>query len=202
MAQSIQIKCEGSRTLPVSELRPFQGNLKTLTEANFIKLKGLILSQGFSFPIFVWNDRENNQTYIIDGHQRVRTLSKLVEEGYTVPNVPVADVQAQTFSEAKKKLLAAASQFGDVDQQGLYEFVIDNDFDPGFLEENFKLPEVNMKQFTQGFFGEGANNTDTDSKEYDQDDFDKFDTVCPKCGFEFNAKAGMDAKGPQGDTKD
>ena len=197
MSQTVSIKCKGSRTLPVSSLKPFQGNLKTLTEANYVKLKGLIQSQGFSFPVFVWHDKDNNVNYLLDGHQRVRTLEKMISEGFQVGDIPVADVQASTFKEAKKKLLAAASQFGEVDQQGLYEFVVENDFEPDFLEENYSFPQVDLKHFTDGYFNEGSNmDPDKGSKEYDEKDFDKFDTICPKCGFEFNAKQGMDPKGP------
>ncbi len=148
----VRINCKGSSTLPLGELRPFQGNLKTLTEASYVKLRGLITSMGFSFPVFVWHDADNKQNYILDGHQRVRVLQKMVEEGYKVPNIPVADVKADSFKDAKKKLMAAASQFGDVDKQGLYEFLADNEWEMDFLDENFKLPEVDLDDFRAEFF--------------------------------------------------
>lgn len=165
MGQSIQIKCQGSRMLPVGELKPFQGNLKTLTEANYLKLKGLIINQGFSFPIFVWCDKENNQSYIIDGHQRVRTLHKMVTEGFVIPEVPVAEVHAKSFKEAKKKLMSAASQFGDIDKQGLYEYISQNDFEFEFIEENFKLPEVDFKAFQEEYYKEEVAEEDSSSED-------------------------------------
>ena len=148
----IQVKCKGSRLMNLGELRPFQGNLKSLSEANYTKLKGLIASQGFSFPIFVWTDKEHDQTYILDGHQRVRTLQKMIEQGYTISKIPVADVDADSFRQAKEKLMAAASYFGRVDSQGLYEFVIENDFDPNFLDENFDLPNIDLPDFSKEYF--------------------------------------------------
>ena len=173
MSKQVKINCKGSRVLPLGDLRPFQGDLKTLTDANYIKLSGLIKSMGFSFPIFVWVDKEHDQTYILDGHQRVRTLQKMADEGYKIPKIPVADVAAGSFKEAKEKLLAAASYFGKVDTQGLYEFVVENDFDPHFLEENFDLPNVNLEDFRHEFFdeppkegtGEGDEVPDVDEKD-------------------------------------
>jgi len=149
--EKVKINCEGSRTAPLGSLKPFQGNLKNLSEAAYVKLRGLIQTMGFSFPIFVWNDTENDQTYILDGHQRVRTLQKMASEGFDIPDLPVADVIASNFKEAKKKLMAAASQFGDIDKQGLYEFMNENDLEFDFLEENFKLPEISFDQFKAEF---------------------------------------------------
>lgn len=168
MGQTIKINCKGSGALPLGEMKPFQGNLKTLTEKSYVKLRGLIQSMGFSFPIFVWQDRENNQNYIIDGHQRVRTLQKMASEGYQIPDLPVAFVEAPNFKEAKKKLMAAASQFGDVDKQGLYEFLSENQWDMDFLEENFKLPEIDFDSFKAEYYDDSKGGGEGDGEEGDE----------------------------------
>lgn len=155
--ESVKINCEGSRTAPLGSLKPFQGNLKNLSESAYVKLRGLIQTMGFSFPVFVWNDIENNQTYILDGHQRIRTLQKMASEGFDIPDLPVADVKAANYRDAKKKLMAAASQFGDVDKQGLYEFMSENDWEFDFLEENFKLPDIDLNAFKSEFIEDDFN---------------------------------------------
>ena len=202
MSQTVSIKCKGSRTLPVSSLKPFQGNLKTLTEANYVKLKGLIQSQGFSFPVFVWHDKDNNVNYLLDGHQRVRTLEKMISEGFQVGDIPVADVQAQTFKEAKKKLLAAASQFGNVDKQGLYEFMSENEFEFDFVNENFSMPEIDFGAFQEEFYDvddEKDREGEDDVPEVNQKDVKvKPGDIwllgayweCEKCGDQFEYKDG------------
>lgn len=80
MASTIKITCNGNRTLPLADLLDFQGNLKFLADAEFQKLRRLILKRGFSYPVFVWGG--NN---IMDGHQRLLVLRHLIEkEGYVL----------------------------------------------------------------------------------------------------------------------
>lgn len=175
----IEINCEGSRTVPLEKLRPFQGNLKELSEANYVKLKGNIQTMGFSFPVFVWTDKENGHEYLLDGHQRVRTLTEMRKEGYTIPDIPVADVKAHSFNEAKKKLLAAASQFGSFKSQGLYEFMNDNKFDLGTITENFALPEIDMEKFNAEYYEDKVPKPPKEDKETDTDH------ECPQCGYKW-----------------
>jgi len=185
--ESIKINCEGSRTVPLGSLKPFQGNLKNLSESAYVKLRGLIQTMGFSFPFFVWNDTENNQTYILDGHQRVRTLQKMASEGFDIPDLPVADVNAANYRDAKKKLMAAASQFGDIDKQGLYEFMSENDWEFDFLAENFKLPEINFDDFKNEFI---STPDFEPGSEDDQSKLDKHKLItCPNCGNEFEKQS-------------
>ncbi len=77
----IQMTCRGNAWLKPDELEQFQGNLKTLSEQNYQKLKTAIADPkiGFSFPIFVW--RSKNRNYIIDGHQRLITIRRMLKEG-------------------------------------------------------------------------------------------------------------------------
>jgi hypothetical protein len=177
----VEINCTGSRSVPLHKLRPFQGNLKELSEANFIKLKGLITTMGFSFPVFVWQDPDGGHEYLLDGHQRVRTLTEMKKEGFEIPDIPVADVEADSFSNAKKKLLAAASQFGSFQSQGLYEFISENKFDVDGISENFTMPEIDMGKFKTEFYdGPPEPKPPKEQKE-------KLDTEheCPQCGYKW-----------------
>lgn len=153
-SKKIAIRCEGSGLADVTELTPFQGNLKTLTKAKFEKLRGLILSQGFSFTPFVWKDPQTGTLYLLDGHQRRATLLKLRDAGYEIPKIPFAEVHASTFKEAKEKLLSAVAQFGEIDKQGLYEFLAEADIDFSFLESNFAHPEVDLDAFKAEFYAD------------------------------------------------
>ena len=141
----IEIKCKGSDTLPYGDLTELQGPLKSLSKENYDKLKKQILELGFSSPVHIWKSGKKN--YILDGHQRLRVIRKMAsEEGYTVPDLPVVMVEAKTMTEAKKKLLALASQFGSVEREGLYEFMSEADF--GFEDiEDFHFPEIPFESF-------------------------------------------------------
>lgn len=149
----VKIRCQGSGTARIGEVQPFQGNLKTLHKDDYLKLRGLIEAQGFSFPLFVWRG-EDKTLYLLDGHQRRSTLLKMQEEGWEIPPIPYDEVYASTFKEAKEKLLAAASQFAKVDRQGLYEFMGEADIDLSFLQSNIVLPSLNVESFETEFYRE------------------------------------------------
>lgn len=184
MSKTIQIKCQGNTSIPVEDLRPFQGNLKNLSEANYLKLKNQILQQGFSFPVFVWQNDGSN--YLLDGHQRTRVLMKMLHEGYTIPDIPAALVEAGSYKEAKQKLLSAASQYGEVEKQGLYEFMTETEMEPGYLIENMRLPEIDVNEFVGEFYEIPETKDYSEGKELSEEEFKEFKHECPKCGFGFN----------------
>jgi len=146
MAKEIRVRCETSKTLPWKDLVDFQGTLKILSQTNFEKLKNSILKLGFSFPVFVWKYR--NKYHVIDGHQRLKVLEALENEGYSVPGtVPVVEVEARTKKEAKQKLLAVLSQFGEVTVPGLEDFLSDLEVDLSSLQEMVSLPDIDLVDF-------------------------------------------------------
>lgn len=113
---TIEIKCKGSGTIPITELENFQGNLKTLGKPELEKLKDSILKHGFSFPVIVWGRK------IIDGHQRVFATKQLLKAGYTIGPVPVVEIDAQNDKEAAEKLLVLNSNYARITEQGLMDF--------------------------------------------------------------------------------
>lgn len=144
MEKIIQITCVGAESIPIESLSLFQGNLKTLSEPQFKKLKASIIKHGFSFPVFIWKSKKNN--YIIDGHQRLFVLQKMIEEGWHIKDnrVPVVWIEAKDQKQAKEKILLAASQFGKIDIEGLYEFVEIEGLDFQELKEIVDIPNINL----------------------------------------------------------
>ena len=138
----IRIACEGAATLPLDALEPFQGELKTLDKADAARLRHEILADGFSDPFNVWRNRKHN--WIIDGHQRRAVLYTLRAEGYEVPDLPVVWVEADSFAQAKRKVLAQASQYGRVTLEGLTEIagLAELEFDD--LTASFRFPEIDF----------------------------------------------------------
>lgn len=145
----VRIECEGSHVLDIADMRPFQGNLKQLDEIDYLKLRGQIIDNGFSFPIAIWN--HENSYYIIAGHQRQRVLLKMREEGWLVPEIPIVMISAKSFDQAKKKLLADTSAFGRITHEGLYEFLNDSGISLDEIEETMRLTDVNYSLFRQEF---------------------------------------------------
>lgn len=139
--RAIRITCKGASELPYTELVPLQGDLKNLSMENFQKLRRQIIDLGFSDPVVVWKHEE--KWYIISGHQRLRTIKQMVEdEGYTCPPLPVSIVEADNVTQAKKKILALTSQYGEITESGLVDFIEDAGLDAAELDASFRFPEI------------------------------------------------------------
>lgn len=120
--KTIRIACQGAINVNLNDLNELQGNLKDLSDENYLKLKASILKYGFSFPIFAWKDKED-KLWIIDAHQRKRVLTRMIQDGYTVPELPAVLIQADNKVQAKEKLLILQSQYGNITYEGYDAFI-------------------------------------------------------------------------------
>jgi DNA modification methylase len=105
-------------TAPIADLLPTQGDLKILTETNYKKLKNVILRRGFSYPVYVWEDKQGIK-HLLDGHQRRQVLNN---EGWDEP-IPYLKVPAKDLQEAMARLLEITSQYATITQEGIDEFI-------------------------------------------------------------------------------
>lgn len=146
--KTIKIATHLKDRLSIELLKPLQGELKILTDENYKKLKAEIIEDGFSFAIHVWEDEKANKIYILDGHQRHETLKRMKAEGYKIPEVPVVFVEADDLEHAKRKLAAAASQYGTFNQDGAEQFFGSfKKFSPSEFTKRFNMPEINHGAF-------------------------------------------------------
>lgn len=177
--KQIKFKVKAHMEAEIDELKPFQGELKSLSDENHSKLRRQIVNSGFNFAPHIWiNDRKK---YILDGHQRLYVLKQLKKEGYEVGSVPINLVEADDFNDAKRKVLQAVSQYGKVEEDGFNDFTADVDFDlSDFDIPGFDIPDIDLK--------DSNDETIDGSKELNEDDFNNFDKICPKCGFEWDDK--------------
>lgn len=147
MAKEIKVTCDVKERLAVSDLTPLQGDLKVLSKEKLEKLKKSIRKFGFAFPVFVWENAEDAKIYILDGHQRMNALADLKKEGYKIPQLPVAFIQAKDIAEARNKLLAVASQYGSFTKSGLKDFLDEYEFNVEDLVSTFDFPELDIAEF-------------------------------------------------------
>lgn len=153
MKKAIRLACKGVEYVDYLNLKEFQGNLKDLSKESYAKLRNEILERGFSFAPHVWKNK--GVYYLLDGHQRVRTVRAMVEkEGYGCPELPVVPVEAKDLKEAKMKLLAATSQYGAMTGEGLYEFMEDAGLKFDEVNEHFSFAEIDFDHFNEEFFTE------------------------------------------------
>ena len=170
----VEIKCQGSMELPIDELKPFQGELKELSHESYEKLKAEILRHGFSEPIGVW--KHETEWKVLSGHQRLRTLLAMRDEGFKIPKVPVSMIYAKDVKDAKEKILALTSQYGEITDEGLYEFMNEANIDVSYLD-NIRMPEIDLGKWKDNFVDETAKDNTTVEDIHLQ--------TCPSCGFEF-----------------
>lgn len=133
--KTISIKCETKEALNIADMTEFQGGLKERNDIDFDKIKLSIIKYGFSFPFFIWKNKDKN--YILDGHGRFATLCKMQKDGYIIPDLPIVEIHAKNKTEAKQKLLRLNSQFGRMTKESVLEFA--NDIEVNF--EEIVLPD-------------------------------------------------------------
>lgn len=194
MKNAVKVACDVKDHVPLDDLHPFQGELKSLSRDDFDRLRREIVETGIAFPVHVWK-KPKDKVFIMGGHQRVRVLKHLRdEEGFEVPAIPVVYVMAKNEAEAKRRVLQDVAQYGRVERQGLYEFVVESKMDPSNLVNSFRIPDIDLKSFQFEFFREPQETQEvsftakTGATELDAADFQEFDHKCPRCGFAFDAK--------------
>jgi hypothetical protein len=176
MAKEIKIKCKAADGLEIIELEAFQGELKTISDDELEKLKKSIIKYGFSFPVFVWENK------ILDGHQRLKAVKQLVSDGYKIKdnNLPVVRIEAKNEKEAAEKLLLINSRYAKIDEGGFQVFTFDYKIDLGEIEELVEIPEID---FSLPDFEPGGID--------DQGKLDQLEPkmiTCPHCGEEFDQR--------------
>lgn len=147
--KKIRITCDAATTMPVDDLEAFQGKLKSISEAEFEKLKSAILKYGFSFPVFIWKKN------ILDGHQRVQAVKRLIDDGYELEGgmLPVVLIEAKDRKEAAEKLLLINSRYAKIDQSGFDIFIEDFDIDIADMGQFLDIPEVDFSFGDESFEG-------------------------------------------------
>lgn len=149
--KTININCESNKFLQLDDMNDFQGELKDLMEMDYKRLRKDIITNGFIDPFNVWFNEQDEKWYILDGHQRHRTLTKMRdEEKFEIPELPVTVVKADNYKKAKSIVLSLSSNFGTMTHQGLYQFISTADLDFNSLD-NYRLPEIKMDKFAEEF---------------------------------------------------
>lgn len=182
--KKIIVSCSIKDRVDYKTLKPFQGNLKELSEQNFEKIKKSIIEEGFFMPIGVWE--HEGELFILDGHQRKLVLEWLDQNGYEIPLIPIFRIHADSFKNARKKLLHMVSQYGKVTSEGLYEFSIEAEMGIDDLKE-FSIPDLDIDKFTAAYFETPEFEIGSEEDQGKLDQKKPVITQCPNCGECFDA---------------
>lgn len=143
--KTIKIACTGAGVLSIDLMHPIQDEFKTLSDDRYNELKTQILEEGFSAPIFVWEDPEDALTKILDGTQRYTTLIRMRDkESYSIPQIPVVYVEADDVQQAIRKLLGFASQYGTVQEDGFARLLNKYEIEIEDLSGKIYIPSIDM----------------------------------------------------------
>lgn len=118
----IEIKCTAPEKVKLTELTPFQGDLKKRTPADIDGLIASLFREGLLMPFAVWE--HDGKKYLLDGHGRQEALirasltdPKLIEQDF-----PCISITADTEEDARKALLQITSSYGSVTKKGVVSF--------------------------------------------------------------------------------
>jgi len=145
MDRTIVIAVKTQLHVNYKKLIPFQDGLKTLSEDRYAGLKTQIIENGFSFAIHVWRDEYDY--YILDGHQRREAVRRMVEEEcWICPDLPVVVVGANNYLQAKHKLIAGASTYGEVHVDKLVSQAKQANINAEDLLRNYNFPSIKTEE--------------------------------------------------------
>ena len=181
--KKVRITCTGTEMVDIDDLIPFQGKFKKLAKGDYEKLRAQIIAVGVTAAATVWKD--GDKLYLLDGHQRRETLSRMKLEGFKIPPIPVNFAECRTKNEAKVKVLALASTYGSVDEDGLIGFAADAGLSLGMIAESFRFPDIDMTFLL-------TTEADIKPKKTAAKSETKASAVvheCPQCGFRFGKGA-------------
>lgn len=196
--KQIEIKCKGAGAISIDLLTPLQGNLKYLTEANYKRFRTELEVDGFIDPISVWEDKDA-KVYILGGHQRYETLTRMRDEGWSIPQIPVNYVEAKDLKDAKRKILALASQYGTVTNDGVSEFIADMGMDMDDFDSQFVMPEIDLDKVLFEPMPEPEEEDKTKVSEHERskkgeptEDSPAVIIKCPHCNQSFDIKTASE----------
>lgn len=154
----------------IDSVKPYDKNAKLHPDEQVEQIVASIKAFGFNDPLGIWHDE------IVEGHGRYLAAKKL---GMT--EVPVIRLDDLTDEQRKAYMLAHN------------KLTMNSGFDIDILNEELaSIADFDMVDF--GFdIGiddgtDGSQQTLQTGGELDTEEFsdEKFDCVCPKCGFRFN----------------
>lgn len=141
ITSEIAINCSYTDLIPLSDLIPSQGNLKTSKGESLTKLEKSFDAHGFIEPLILWWDSSKGggkTMQMLAGHQRRKLLYKMAGNGKGTKDllIPVIYSKAPTVEKAMEILLHLIEQTGDITQDGLIDFA---------KKHSFSLDEIGAK---------------------------------------------------------
>ena len=139
--------------MPLSDLTGLQGDLKTLSESGYQKIKKLIDKEGFAFPVKM-AFMKGKPYGVIGGHQIIKIVNRMISEGYEIRHngqpvnyLPVSVTDCKSAKHAARLILCDSVNVGKITNKGWESFVEFNELDKEELRIDFQeFPDFIIKQ--------------------------------------------------------
>lgn len=120
----MEIKCRTEESMLLTDMVPFQGNLKKRTEQDINELKDSLINEGLLMPFAIW--QHDNKNYLLDGHGRRQAILSLIDQdpGLLQVKWPIVVIDAADEDSARKALLQITSSYGKITKQGVKQFCV------------------------------------------------------------------------------
>lgn len=141
-------------TAPLDAFNELQEDFKKHDPDKLSKLQMLIITRGFKYSFKVWKDSDG-KLWIIDAHQRRKALLCLRSYGFTIPEIPYEEIQANDKREAVEEIAAYNSEFAEKNPDTIlfqkYNIQADDlsKYSLGFEIKNTNFPTIGEKLFLQ-----------------------------------------------------
>jgi hypothetical protein len=122
----IKITCDSGMVFDFHKIKYISNHLKKRSLVDEERLIYFILTEGFSFPLFIWKwecSGEEPQWVALDGGGRINALYLLEERGYVIPDVPVVKIFADNLEHAIYKTLQANACLSLMTKKSITDFV-------------------------------------------------------------------------------
>jgi len=130
--------------LSLDSIQELQKDLKRYSDKAYQKFKQRVIEKGFKYVFFVWIDKKTDKIYFIDGHHRKLFLKKMEDEGFKIPEKYYAlPVEAENRKEAAIELLHLNSQYGEMTNEGLKDYLKSYNIKPVEIT-SVKIEPVNV----------------------------------------------------------
>ena len=106
-------------------------------------------------------------------------MRKMAADGYQIPPLPCALIEAKDRKEAAEKILLISSQYGRMTEETLDEFLSENDLSFLELSDELELPSISEDYFRDP--NEFAVAGEDEQGRLDE----KAPIECPQCGHQF-----------------
>jgi len=118
----ITCKCETPEMATLTEMTPFQDELKKRSAKDITALAATIKEDGLLTPFMLWEHEDKK--FILDGHGRREALVQLALNDPSIieQKFPAVIIKADTREDAIKAVLQISSSYGRMNKAGAIKF--------------------------------------------------------------------------------